>query len=286
MDSFNTIYFKETASKSVKHKRRSNEDLAGMMIAESIPYETGAYDNAGFFYVCDGVGMERGDVAVNIIHKVIQMPILTIMAKRYDFLNESNEHCRKTQIFNALKEFINSVNNAMLAELENDSLGRACATISIAFVLAGAVYTANLGDSPILLYELNKNGIPLSDPMMMYRQQNGAEDLVHNANYARTDPALKSLSNKLAPNVLGTKIDDNKIAFHHAPLKDYNLLLLGSDGGLCVVPDEDMNAILEDCSIAQNPMESFIEDLYTEVEQKHESATDNFTVIAQKIECF
>lgn len=268
-------YFCETFAFSDRNKRDNNQDICGYMIGECAPQSGGP--NAAVFFVADGVSNANGDLAAKLIGKAIRMPLAQLLVNCSDILEIQNEAERTNEIHTQLCELIEQINCAVLHSAEH---GNCCATISLALVLGSYVYTANLGDSPILLINLDPYDIPtgLSE---LYECQNGAGKAVKNGEITKEEALTDRRKDHLTVAVLGQQSLNRKdIHLTTAGLGQNNLLLLGSDGALSVLTDEKLMQLINE--FGESGL-SAINDALFDAVQNTVTADDNYTLLGQWI---
>lgn len=268
-------YFCETTAFSHKNRRENNQDTCGYMIAGCAP--EGGGPNAAVFFVADGVSNANGDLAAKLIGKAIRMPLARLLSNCAEFLEITDDTERTHEIHTQLCELIEQLNTAMLSTAE---YGHCCATISLALVLGSFVYTANLGDSPILLVSLDLGGSP-TELTELYECQNGAGMAVKRGEITKEDALTDRRKDQLTVAVLGQQtMARNDIHLTKAGLGQNNLLLLGSDGALSVLADANLmdliNEHIDDGLAAVN-------DALFDAVQATERADDNYTLLGQWI---
>ena len=245
-----------------------NEDLAGSMACRGSSSE----GDAAVYYVCDGISSHRGDLAVRLIEKAIRPLLAHLLGRTYKLLKLDREE-RKAEIFELLREVIVNVDEAILETME-----KCGATISIAMVVGKEVYTANLGDSPIFLVEMNDR-YEVLDIYPLYQCQNKAGEEMEKGNITHDQLFGYAGSNILSNSVLGSGNTDGYIALSSRPLPHYSLLLLGSDGGLAVLPLATLAEIISDAS--PYGVTEIVDSILDRVKDTP-GATDNCTIVAQQ----
>ncbi len=263
------VHFGGLDIRSDRNQYPSNEDLAGAMVCQGSSPE----GDAAVYYVCDGISNYRGDLAVRLIEKAIRPLLVQLLGNTYELLKLDRED-REEKIFELLQEVIISTDQAICRTMEECG-----ATISIAMVVGREVYTANLGDSPILLVEMNDR-YEVLDICPLYTCQNRAGEELEKGNITHDQLFMYPGSNILSNAVLGEHVAKNRIALCSRPLAHYSLLLLGSDGGLAVLPFSDLAKIISEASPIS--VAEIVDSILTEV-MNTPGATDNCTVIAQQL---
>lgn len=279
------IRYYGTTSLSHRNRRKENQDVCGYLFSEgSLP---GSESRAAAFFVADGVSGAHGDTAAESIRSGYR----TILARLLDDCiscqetygkDISSEHidCEDPAVMafqHRILDYMRDAIQAFDAQVRGSwHPGTCCATISLAVLVNRYIFTANLGDSPIFLVELDEDDQPIT-LKEMYECQNAAGTLSE-------DEALTSPDrNLLCGNVLGDdpSRDDIFVAVaDYAALDektDSVLLLLGSDGALSVFPKKTLLHLIARCS--GNP-DAVNHELFEAVTQ-HESATDNYTLLGQ-----
>lgn len=274
------IYWGETSSLSDKNRRAENEDLCGWLLTGGAPDDLAAAGKTGVFFVADGVSTANGRETVRLVERHIRKEAARLAGTGYDFL-EMDEQTRADEIFRQMKQLLRTVDSWLRPA------GFYGATASVAFVLGDWVYTANVGDSPILLVRLDAYDEPKADlPAGLHT----VEELYYCANLAGEAVAGGEMSeaaalrsdrkDQLTGRVLGDRPDDRDIKTGKTVLGSNNLLLLGSDGALSVLPQRTLLDIVTD-NLTEG-VGKMNRALYEAV-QKEAWASDNYTLLAQVI---
>ena len=274
------IYWGETSCLSDKNKRVENEDLCGWLLTGGAPDELAGAGKTGVFFVADGVSSTNGKETVRLVERYIRKEIARLAGAGYDFL-EMDEQTRADEIFLQMKQMLRTVDSWLRPT------GYYGATASVAFVLGDWVYTANLGDSPILLvrlteYDEPKETLPagLKTIEELYCCGNQAGRALAAGEMSEEEALQSDRKDYLTGRVLGDRPDESDIATGKAVLGSNNLLLLGTDGALSVLPKQKLLDI-----VAEHLEESVTKmnrALYAAVREEA-WATDNYTLLAQVI---
>ena len=196
------IYFCDTLAFSHKNKREENQDTCGYLMGEGML--PNSKSKAAAFFVADGVSNSLGNVAAQRLRKGYRAVLAGLLDRCIALLEQQAQ--REAESLPAMDKaaFAWEIQELLRdTVLELDTLVRAdsCvgtygATVSLALVLDGNVYTANLGDSPIFLISLNSDDEPQS-LRQLYQCQNEAADL------PEEEALVSNLKNILSGPVLG-----------------------------------------------------------------------------------
>lgn len=268
------IYFRDVMAFSHKNKREKNEDVCGYLIGEGMLPDGST--KAGVFFVADGVSNANGEEAARRIrqgYRKVLAGLLDVCVDMQEKKVQGVYDMDEDDIYALLKDAIRQLDQVVRGD---EYIGKYGATISLALVLGCFVYTANLGDSPMLLVKLDSYGqLPEEEPITeLYRCQNNAGDLPE-------ELALVSpYKNVLSGPVLGDDPPRQAIYTTKAGLAQNNLLLLGSDGALSVLRKKDMLQLLDET--ISDGLRKFNDALFSAV-RAQKTGDDNYTLIGVQI---
>ncbi len=150
-------------------------------------------------------------------------------------------------------------------------------TVSVAVVFHRYLFTANVGDSPILL--MNR-AAPEPELIPLYHMDNMAGERIDRGELTEETALHTEYQNGLL-RFLGFErwdlLDDGNIHFRMMPLPESFVLLLGSDGALAQLPRREMAAMLDRHLNNEAPLAEFMQELKQAVGQT--GSTDDFTLL-------
>lgn len=267
------IMLKETFAYSDANRREENQDTCGYMICESAPASPGSL-TASVLFVADGVSNSNGGRAAALVTQKIRRPLSNLLLNCEHFVTlpgETPDGQRATAIFGQMQEVIYDLNDVLRRE-------NCSATFSIALILNDYIYSANLGDSPILL--LNTSPYQDMELTELYRCHNLAGDMVASGRITKEEALTHDARNQLTVPVLGGNPLPSSIAFFMNGLAQDNLLLMGSDGALSVLGEDTLMDIVEENLNKGLPA---INQALLAAVQSTEHGDDNYTLLAQRI---
>ncbi len=275
------VYFGETFLFSDKNKRQTNQDVCGYMTKELA--RPGFQQKAAVYFVADGVSGSEGDISAARLRKGWQKPVDALLNNCLGLLEREAQ--KKQQGLGCMDdteltwEIGEQLRDTVLMfdkiVREDGCISAYGATISLALVLGCHVYTANLGDSPMLLVKLDDCTRPEAVEEI-YQCQNEAAGLPE-------EKALVSeLKNYLSGHVLGDDPSRNEIYIKKTGLQQNNLLLMGTDGALAVLPQRTLRKLIEE-NVPYDGIQAFHEALFSAVKQV-DTADDNYTLLGVRIE--
>ena len=261
----------KTQMMSHTNGREDNQDRADFMVGTSGHGDTGP--NTSVLYVADGVSNANGTRAAQIIERDARKPMAKILINTYDLAKMTLED-RRMEATRQLKEAILELDSSMRP------INTCMSTFSLALVMGSFVYTANLGDSPILLVRLDEDNVPCS-LKEVYTCHNRAGVAVAAGKMTKEEALTSDWKDELSVDVLGMRPDRSAISTAVAGLGQNNLLLMGSDGALSVIPEEAMMKIIADH--IDDGLGAVNQALFRAV--KAAGGDDNYTLLIQWIQC-
>lgn len=251
--------------------REDNQDRADFMVGTGGHGDTGP--STSVLYVADGVSTANGTRAAQIIERDARKPMAKILVNTYDLAKMTVDD-RKLEATRQLKEAILEMDASLRP------VNTCISTISLALVQGSFVYTANLGDSPILLVQLDEDNVPCA-LKEVYTCHNRAGMAVAAGSMTKEEALTSDLKNQLCVEVLGMRPDRTAISTAVAGLGQNNLLLMGSDGALSVIPEDAMLKIIAEH--IDSGLVAVNQALFRAV--KAAGGDDNYTLLIQWIQC-
>ena len=179
----------------------------------------------------------------------------------------------KEQMHRVLLDSLRKANQT-LRRLPEDST---YCTVSIAVLFHRYLFTANLGDSPILLMDLSD---PEPKLRSLYDMDNEAGAMITRGELTEEEALHSGYQNGLL-RFLGFErwdiLEDGNIHFRMTRMPESFVLLLGSDGALAQLPRPEMAQMLSRHLENDNCFQGFLEELKEAV---HEAGSvDDFTLL-------
>lgn len=262
------MYSMELAKLSDPNRREENQDACFYISSETLPRSKHA---AHVLCVLDGISNSQGKKSSELALRAVYYRMAGFLCDTLDLAERSEEEQRAC-ITDTMREAIMQANDILVRQ--GEELGT---TVSLVVLFDDIVYCANVGDSPVFLVKKNWNR---TEWVELYTCQNEAGYLVREGKMTRED-ALYSRSKNSLQNWVGTpagNLRKEDIAVSWDYLGGDNILLLGSDGALSVLPEDDIEQLVMD---NWNDIKKFPDKLFERVQET--DATDNFTVMAQRI---
>lgn len=227
------LYLDDFYRFSTKIKHEVNGDKAFTVIHEAVP---SGKENLYVFCVMDGVSNTDGASKSSEMASEVIRSNLEQLFSNIDSLAEADDTSRMQFFFTVMRNAILSADRALW-----DAMGYYATTASIAIVFDGWVYTANVGDSPIYLYDnftakLNE----------LYFCHNKAAYKVRSGEITKEEALTDGGKNQLMKVVGGAKmlLTDTDVSTQRMQLSQDSVLLLGSDGALGIFSEEKLSEIL------------------------------------------
>lgn len=264
------LYFKELVVFSDPHKRSENQDRAFHLAFDGSPFPKASMH---IYAVLDGVSHSNGGVAAPMAAAAMR-PRLAELIGKSDMLLQLDDATKRSEICQILKRAIHDADECLKSiPYSNGNYGT---TITLAVVFDEAVFTANIGDSPAYLLRMAGKNRGTLVPLFECHNEAGLD-----VREGRMTPeeALHSSKRNGLMRMAGVGILDHEIYTSFAWLSQSDVLLLGSDGALAVLPEQELTALVE--NHAATGMKAVAAELFEQIKQS--SSTDNFTVIAQAL---
>ena len=263
-----------------------NRDLCISVDFNTLPSE---YGKGLIRIVMDGMSNGNGKEAVELAAPVLYQHLVGPMMAASRKLALYIEDCvQNQQDEDQMREHISHMIRAILLDgldrtnraLCQSSHPEPYCTISVAVVFYRHIYTANMGDSPIYLLDLeapNKELVPL------FTCDNEAAELI-TFGALTEETALHSRSQSRVRRFLGYKghnlLEYGEIHFRVTELPLSGVLLLGSDGALSQLTRRSMGTLIEDNLLRD--LDTVMQTLQNMV--KESGSVDDFTLLMDRIE--
>ena len=249
-----------------RHNRPENQDAFFIMTGSARPDGSGQIVIQA---VLDGISSANGKASSGFALDAAYKSLGSLLARSRD-LAGMDEDRRYALILGAMKDAVRRSDAALRTRPGDNG-----STISIAVVFGGYVYTCNIGDSPIYLLKDSEDNPSLTE---LFFSHNEAAIQVREGKMTR-DEAVYSPSKNHLCRALGDarRIREDEIPFFREPLGASNILLLGSDGALSVVPPSR----LQELTTRAVSMQNLVEQVYEDVQDS--DSDDNFTMLATRI---
>ena len=270
------LYFNEPMVFSHRHKRPENQDRAFYMAFNASPTHE---SNMQIFAVLDGVSNSNGSVAAPMAAAALRPRLAQLIVNSEMLLDlEVLNGTRANVIWDTLKLAIQDAHHCLRSHGDDygDDYGT---TITLAVVFDGAVYTANIGDSPAYLLRLSDDGAATLHPL--FECHNAAGLAVAEGKMTPEEARTSPLRNGLQHMAGAKAVPELNIHTACSWLPQYSILLLGSDGALSVLPEQELIELVQ--ANAPAGMPAVVTALFQRIQDS--DSTDNFTVIAQSLQC-
>lgn len=290
---------------SLYHKRPENQDYGFVYIEESPQDISEDIESSLYIFVVgDGVSCAQGRKAAETFPPVIKTHMRSLAQELSNHTYDTDINSIKKLIFDALTECFRSVD--FMSREENDGQS----TLSIAVVYKSWIFTANIGDSPILLYNVDQliNADYQEYDPKHYVLQNlqGSIDrgnIVDNPHpssvitqsvgfYGRGNLGSYYFDEEQNKYCVETMYDEPFVEYKDEISEDIirkfislkaskitskSILLMGSDGALGAQDLKEYNKYVQE--FHDKHTNDMINDIYNQVEN---ISNDNFTLIAAK----
>lgn len=259
------FYIKDSYYLSEKIGHEQNGDRAISLCFETKPSTS---NKVSVYCVLDGVSTALDRYASSLA----SVSLCSSLSKIFADINEVSRKDSDGQMmyfYAAMREAILSADRLLLED-ENY-----CATtVSMAIVHEKYVYTANIGDSPILYFDLADNEfyeLYTSHSEAAAAVRRGEIDKSEMHTYKRKNIILKSVGGRQS-------LEELDIPTKRTLLSGDGILLLGSDGALSVFSQDELRKELLKNT---EDMRLFCERLFEKV--KNAGGRDDFTLMAHRI---
>lgn len=267
-------YIKEQALLSNRHKCDENQDYCFCMTCDDAP---ASRTKISVLCVMDGVSQANGGQAVRMAARALRPALAAILGDACGLL-EMDERSRAHEIRNAL---IGAICDADRYLREQRQFGvKYGTTISLAVVFDGAVYTANVGDSPIYMLKFPEAQEKPPSIVPLFACQNRAGVELAQGRITEEEALASPGRNELVHMVGGNGLRDGDIFTTSTWLGQSNILMLGSDGALAVFSPQVLLDIVKD--FQREGLSATLQKVFDAVKQT--DSTDNFTILAQWLE--
>lgn len=259
------FYITDHHELSTRFKREVNEDCCFYLHTETVPANS---RKLSIQCVLDGVSSSNGRMASDLASKELQCALCELILNINE-LGGMSEGERRDHIYSAMRKAVRTADAVLRAQQVKCET-----TVSIAVVYADTLYTCNVGDSPIFLYDLMADRLS-----SVYTCHNESGRRVAEGLISKEEALISPEKNRLMRSVGGRSVlFDEDITTYCGYLPQDSVLLLGSDGALSVFGEDELKELI------LNNMGS-MKELCFSVQDRVESSdsTDNFTVMASHI---
>lgn len=261
-----------------------NRDACLSLDLSALPHP---YGKSLIRVVMDGVSNGDGDAAVQIAPRSLLYHLGSGLLEKHIDLADRVEHMVTSgaddqEIKNFLETHIYGIiHNALTAAndaLKKSQYPRPYCTVSIAIVFFRYIFTANLGDSPIYLMNLDPKN-PTLQPI--FTCHNAAGEKMHQGSFTEAQALQSNEASKLHL-FLGWRDYDllRDTSYDSALLPQSSILLLGSDGALAQVLRTEMADVISKYHTCG--LDTIYQELKSLVEES--GSIDDFTLIMDRIE--
>lgn len=260
------FYIKDSYYLSEKIGHEQNGDRAIKLVFETKPSNS---NKVTVYCVLDGVSTALDRYSSSLAAAVICKNMATLFADINEVSRQEPEE-RMLYFYNLMREAILEADKTLFED------EKYCATtVSMAIVHDKYLYTANIGDSPIYLLDVNSEEMDElytshSEAAMAVRR--GEIDKSEMHKYARKNIILKSVGGK-------ARLTSLDIPTKRTLLNEDSILLLGSDGALSVFSSDELREFVLS---HKDDMKALCESLHEKVLKA--GGKDDFTVMAERIE--
>ena len=267
------LYITDLYRVSDKFKKEENQDACFFALSDLLPSRK---SKMLVSCVVDGVSNANGKAAAALATRALHPALTSLIGRAYELCDDDLE-TRKEKIYATMRDALLSADAYLRAYSKKE--GETACTASVAVVLDETVYTCNVGDSPILLLRSNMQGT--SHKLIPLFQCHNSAGLDVARGLMSKEEALSSPAKNDLIRYLGgrTVLDEMQIFFSHEYLGRDNVLLLGSDGALSVLSEDELYTMVLE---GKSSLCDFSKNLYDKVFAT--SAKDNFTLVASHLE--
>lgn len=252
------------------NKREINQDLCFYLNFDGAP---NLENKLAVLCVMDGVSSANGKAAADIAARAMR-PVLAQLPAMTDELLECSDEEKEEQILRLLRSAILQADLQLRqAQQPGQIYGT---TITLATVFDERVFAANVGDSPAYLLRMSTGG-GVDSILPLFECHNQAGRLVHSGQLTPVQALTHPGKNLLLRMAGGQRLYPHDIYTTTQWLGQSDLLLLGSDGALSVLPQEELIRLVNEHSPVG--LAQMTAALFEQVQAS--SSTDNFTLLAQ-----
>ena len=261
------VYIDNSYQYSTKIGHTENGDRAFSLIYETSP---SGNDKIAVFLVTDGVSHTDSSADSSYMASIEIKRVLSELICNAEALSDMEDNDKMKLIFSVMKKAVLSADK----RLWNEEGNYAC-TASIAIVYANWIYTANIGDSPIYVFDNMRESLT-----ELYTCHNGAGYKVRSGLITKDEAIHDKDRNRLNKVVGGRNamLTEGDISTIRHPLPQDCVLLLGSDGALGLFNEQTISDIIIS---NRNNMKNLCKEFYTKVIEHN--GRDDSTLIATKI---
>lgn len=256
---------------STPHLRDENQDRCFCLHYDGTP------EGAPMSILCvlDGVSHSNGGIAAPMAMQTMQPTLAGLLGKAHALIKE-DEYTREKIILGAMKSAICDAHQLLQAQAYIDaSYGT---TVTLVTLYDEKIYAANVGDSPAYLLEFSPfGGAP--EMTSLFQCQNKAGEAVREGRMTPDEARASKWRNYLTGMVGSTEFLPSNIYTTSTWLGQNNLLLLGSDGALSVLSEQELVQLID--RELPKGLASAVQALFQRIQDS--DSTDNFTVLAQRV---
>ncbi len=272
-------------------ERKKGQDNWDMCFSMDFNSQPNSYGNFSLRVVMDGVSTEKGGRAVKIAFPAICRNLAGELAAASLELNALVEEAyTEEQEDENSRRIDDLLHKIVLGSFQqtNDILrnNNCMTTLSVAIFFNDWLFTANIGDSPIYLINLNKTPLQLQG---IFTCQTVAQERIDSGRMSEEE-AINSQYQSQVTEILGycdeddpnyNMLDDKNINWKRTDIPLNGLLLMGSDGALSYQTKEAMARLVEENLI--NGLSAVCDAFKQQV--RAAGGEDDFTLIIDEI-CF
>lgn len=267
------FFVKDMMACSEAYKRPYNQDRYFCMNLNCGPDRR---NRISILAVMDGVSRANGGEASAMAESAMR-PILLELLGKCDDLKDLDSETRKNEILRIMRNAILVADRELCRHREGNQIYGT--TITLAVVYWDRIYTANVGDSPAYLLPVSLTGA-VSAPIPLFECQNRAGEMVRAGVMTMEEAVALKLQNQLTCMAGGDQLLERDIYTTSTWLRQSCLLMLGSDGALSVMPEKELQAIVQEQLC--DGLKAVVEGIFARVQDS--SSTDNFTVLSHWLE--
>lgn len=264
-----------------------NRDLCICADFDSLPAQFG---KGMVRIVMDGMSQGRGKEAVEMAAPVLYMNLVgELMRISRELSQKAEDIGSRADVGLSIREYlygqmrkilldsIRAANKVLRDGLETETY----CTVSVAVVFHRYLFTANVGDSPILMMDRTS---PEPELVPLYDMDNMAGKMIARGELTEEAALHSDYQNGLL-RFLGFErwdiLEDENIHFRMTLLPESFVLLLGSDGALAQLHRRDMAAMLDRHLNDGSSLREFMDELKLAVKQT--GSKDDFTLLVDSV---